>query len=291
MYALVLVEHRVKALDKFFTYNIPDTLNVVKGSKVKVPFGNTIINGIVLDIKSDTDVSDVKDIIDVVDSDLILSEELLELGKYLKENTVSSLMSIYQAMFPSSLKVSINKKTNYDKYEEFVVLNKSIFEVKKYIEENSRNKAQIEILNLIIDKEKVLKKELKLASLKKLIELDLVKIERVLKYRINVKNSVLEKKKLTEEQESVVNSVNLSIHNTYLLHGVTGSGKTEVYMSLIEKCISLGKKALVLVPEISLTTQIVKRFYNRFSSNVAILHSALSSGEKYDEYKKIIRGG
>ena len=84
--------------------------------------------------------------------------------------------------------------------------------------------------------------------------------------------------------------MNLNSNDIYLIHGVTGSGKTEVYMSLIEKVLKLNKTAIMLVPEISLTTQIVNRFYGRFGSEVAIFHSALSDGERHDEYKKILAG-
>ena len=84
-------------------------------------------------------------------------------------------------------------------------------------------------------------------------------------------------------QLDAVNKVELDKERTYLLHGVTGSGKTEVYIELIKKVVNSGKTAIMLVPEISLTTQIVNRFYDRFGNDVAIFHSALSDGEKYDE--------
>ena len=110
------------------------------------------------------------------------------------------------------------------------------------------------------------------------------------KYRINKDSSEVVKKHLTEDQERVYKSVDFNKHDTYLLYGVTGSGKTEVYIKWIEKCIDEEKTAIMLVPEIGLTTQIAKRFYEAFGSDVAIFHSSLSEGEKYDEYLKILRG-
>lgn len=286
MYALVLIEYKVKSLDKVFTYKVPDALTIKIGSKVKVPFGNKIVNGIVMGLENKTDLENVKEIVCV--DDFFINEELLELGKEIKENTIASLMSVYQAMLPSSLKIK-DVKSDYQLYDEFVILNKETEEVKKYILNNKRGKVQNDILEKLCNGVIILKKDVSSSALKSLIEKELVTIRKKLKYRINV-NEKLKKKDLTLDQQRVCDSVLLNDYNTYLLHGITGSGKTEVYMSLIEKCISKGKVALVLVPEISLTTQIVKRFYERFGSHVAILHSALSQGEKYDEYQKIIRG-
>ena len=128
------------------------------------------------------------------------------------------------------------------------------------------------------------------SALDKLIEEGIVLVRKVQKYRINVlKSKDGKKNELTRDQARAVETVDLSKHDTYLLYGVTGSGKTEVYMSLMDKVIKMGKRAIMLVPEISLTTQMISRFYSRFGSRVAIFHSGLSNGEKYDEYLKIYR--
>jgi primosomal protein N' (replication factor Y) len=99
---------------------------------------------------------------------------------------------------------------------------------------------------------------------------------------------------LTEEQSKVIKPIHTSIeedkHNVFLLYGVTGSGKTEVYLQSIQRVLEKGEEAIVLVPEISLTPQMVTRFKGRFGSKVAVLHSGLSAGEKYDEWRKIQRG-
>lgn len=288
MYALVLIEYKVKSLDKMFTYKIPDDMKVKKGCRVKVPFGKQQLIGIVMDIVDSCDI-ETKDIIEIVNDDLILNDELLKLGYFIKDNVICSLMTAYQAMLPTSLKIT-ESKSNYQLYDEYLELNKEKVEIKKYIENNKRAKVQNEILTTLIENKRCLKNEFNLSSIKKLQELNLIRIIKEPKYRLNITDENCIKRNLTKEQSLVVEKVSLNEYNTYLLHGVTGSGKTEVYMSLIDKVIKNKKTALVCVPEISLTTQIVNRFYSRFGKNVAILHSSLSQGEKFDEYKKILNG-
>lgn len=293
MYAKVLVQYGVKSLDRTFTYHIPESLvnEIEVGMKVYVPFGNQKINGFVLEITNTSDVEDTKDIISVITKELKLSDELLELGKYIKECTLCSLITAYQTMLPTSLKVN-NSKESYQLKKCFITLNKSIVEIEEFISNNKRGKAQNEILESL-KSGRVLKSDIKSSSsLKKLLELELVREEYELVYRINPDEEIETKKTLTEEQENAFNLIKSSFGEakTYLLHGVTASGKTEVYMQLCESVINTGKTVIMLVPEISLTTQIVRRFYDRFGKNVAIFHSNLSDGEKYDEYKKIMNG-
>lgn len=295
MYAEVLIEYSVKSLDKSFTYIIPnlliDTLKI--GMKVLVPFGNKTINGFVTNIKDSYENDyELKEIVDIVDKELILNAEMLSMGKYLQEKTLCSLISAYKTMLPSSLKIK-QKKHNYDLYDNYVVLNKSEEEIKSYIELNKRAKKQIEILEAILEDKEILKRTIAGSSLDALIEKGLLKIKKVQKYRLNYgTNYSFIKPVLTEEQLYAVNKVKEHINEekTFLIHGVTGSGKTEIYFNLIDEVLNNNKTALVLVPEITLTTQIVNRFYERFGGNVAIFHSALSEGEKYDEYLKILRG-
>lgn len=292
MYAEVLVQYGAKALDREFTYIIPKDLeNELKvGMKVIVPFANTTINGFVINIKDICNLENLKSIIDISNKDFILNEELLKLGHFIKENTLCSLISAYQCMLPSSMKVK-TIKTNYQKYDEYLTINNQK-EVLNYISKNQRAHKQLELLNRLLNKEKILKNEYSQLVINKLLDLSLIKIERINKYRINKDRISFKSLKLTKQQEKVFNEVSNSFNqnNTFLLYGVTGSGKTEIYMNLIEKIISTGREAIMLVPEISLTTQIVNRFYQRFGSNVGIFHSGLSEGEKYDEYHKILNG-
>ena len=292
MYANILVEYGAKALDQTFTYIIPDALkdNLKVGMKVKVPFRNTLINGFVLEITNDCNNNNLKEIASITDEYFCLNKELLELGKTLKELTLCSLIQAYQAMLPSSMKIK-TIKSSYQKYDEYLeLINKDT--AINYTNNNKRSIKQIELLNRLLNNEKILKKEYSLDIIKKLVNENIIKINKVNKYRINIDNNSFKKKELTLEQKEAVDKVEESFNKSeiFLLHGVTGSGKTEVYMELIEKVVKTGKCAILLVPEISLTHQIVSRFYSRFGSDVAIFHSALSDGEKYDEYHKILNG-
>ncbi|MDE6141400.1 MAG: primosomal protein N' [Bacilli bacterium] len=295
MYADVLVQYGVKSLDHTFTYHIPEDIKdiVDKGMKVSVPFGKQTINGFVLKVHNNPPKEgyEVKDITNVITKELKLNDELLELGCYIRNRTLCTLISAYQTMLPTSLKVQNNKET-YDLTVTYVKLNKGYEDVNEYIRNNKRALKQNELLEEL-KKGRILKRDIKSkGSLNKLIELDLVTYEYENVYRINKGSLADNKPKLTEEQISACSIIEeqFNEYNTYLLHGITGSGKTEVYMQLCEDVIKLGKCVIMLVPEISLTTQIVHRFYNRFGNDVAIFHSNLSEGEKFDEYKKILKG-
>lgn len=285
MYASVLIEYNSKSLNKTFDYRIPDNINIKIGNKVKVLFNNRIIYGIIINIKDNTEYEQTNEILDVVNPNIYLNNELLELGKYLSKETLTTLIKAYQTMLPSSLKVK-NIKNNYNKYEEYLVLNKDKNFITNYIKENTRSKVKINILEELLEKQSINKKNVS-SVYKKLLEEDIIKIEKKRIYRLSFDNIKEVNYKLTENQENVVKNIDLKTYNTYLLHGLTGSGKTVVYIDLMKKVISLGKKAIMLVPEISLTTQMVNRLKNSFKNDIAILHSGLSDGEKYDEYTKI----
>lgn len=288
MYAETIVEYPVKSLDKLFTYSIPDKLkaNIKVGSKIEVPFGKSKIHAIVLNIKNNKPNYETKDIIGVCNPDFYLSSEQIKLGYYLKGQTLCPLISALEIMLPSSLKIN-KEEHNYDLYDTYIAINEKA-DVDSFIKNNQRKIKQIEILN-ILKRKKLLKKEIPSHIYKSLYDNNLIKIEKENKFRIN--NNVLKDKELVlnEQQQKAYDEVitNINKYNTYLLYGVTGSGKTEVYLHLVKKVLEMGKSAIILVPEICLTTQTVKKFYQRFGSNVAVFHSGLSVGEKYDEYKKI----
>lgn len=290
MYAEVLVQYGSKSLDRTFTYKVPSELigKIKRGMKVAIPFGRQEINGFVLNVKDNTDLEDLKEIKNIINEDFQLNEELMSLGLYIKDKTLCSLITAYQAMLPTSLKVN-NSKESYSKYDTYISLNKSIEEVDEYIENNKRSSVQKDILETL-KRSSVLKNSVSLSSVNRLIELGLIKEEKVKKYRINPDEINIEKTKLTDEQQKVSDEVkqHLNESNTYLIHGITGSGKTEVYMDICDEVIKNDKNVIMLVPEITLTTQMINRFYKRFGSDVAIFHSGLSDGEKYDEYKKIL---
>lgn len=291
MLASVVIEYNAKSLNKVFDYIIPNEIkDIIKvGHKVVVPFASSKVEGFVLKIHNNVDNSlNYKKIIQIQDSDFYLNSELLKLGEYMSNSLLCSLINSYQVMLPKALKASI--KTNINK--KFIIkvsINKEV-DIELYKEDNKRNKKEIEILDRIGNNE-ILKSELSCNSLNSLIKKGIV-IEH--KYEVNREvdyNSINDIKiKLTSEQEKAINEIINSKDNKFLLYGVTGSGKTEVYIDLIRKNIKNNKTSIVLVPEISLTPQIVSRFKSVFGDSVAVFHSSLSEGEKYDEYRRIMKG-
>lgn len=291
MYANVIIEYGVKSLNKTFIYKVPDELKdkIKVGMKVYVPFGKSEVFGFVMELQNNNDTGyDAKEIIRIDNEELVLNKELMDVGKHLSSITLCTLITAYQTMLPSSLKIK-KQEHNYDKYDEYLTLTDKL-KAMEYICKYPRRIAQIKAINNILEVGKLNKKEVSSEVVKALEENGIIVIEKVNKYRINKDSGKIVNKHLTEDQESVYKSVDFNKHDTYLLYGVTGSGKTEVYIKWIEKCIDEGKTAIMLVPEIGLTTQIAKRFYEAFGSDVAIFHSSLSEGEKYDEYLKILRG-
>lgn len=284
----VLVELSNKNIDRVFDYSVPDCfLDKIKlGIRVKVPFGKMELEGFVVEIKGSSDI-EVKDILDVIDDEAILNSELLELGKKMQEATLATLISCYQIMLPKALKAKNGQVIN-KKFDTYYYLNKDIVCYGKL------SASQEKIINLCMEKEFVLRKELvdiSLSSLNTLIKKNILLEKKLEHYRLSYNEKIEAKKELTNDQKSVVDEV---LANTgyfpYLLFGVTGSGKTEVYMELIEDFLNKGKTSIVLVPEISLTPQMVLRFQKRFGDNIAAIHSALSDGEKYDEWRRIVSG-
>lgn len=291
MYAEILIEYNNKTIDKTFTYLIPTILRdkIKVGMQVRVPFNKKIINGFVLKIDNDFQSNySLKEIDSIVLENFVLNKELLQLGKYLKNITLCSLVSAFDTMLPSSLK--IEKNHDYSKYKTYIELNKSSLEIEVYLKTIKYPK-QIEILTELLNGNSIEKNKENSSTIKTLVKKNLVKEVKKQVYRLNYDNVKLETKPImSEEQAKAASDVKLDKYMTYLLYGVTGSGKTEVYMNLIEKVSRLGKSSLLLVPEISLTTQMIERIYRRFGSEVAIFHSGLSNGEKYDEYQKIYKG-
>ena len=289
MYASVIIEYGSKVVDREFTYVIPDIFlgKIQIGHRVLVPFNNKDIEGFVLDISDNCDYSEnLKEIKSLCDEKPILNQEMLYLGKVIQNEILCSKISIYQAMLPKALKakykVNIGVKQN-----RYMKLNISIAEANNFIN-NCRYPIQVKIVEDLIVKDKILVNSLNssINTLNKngIISFVYENVDRYFSHSSGKYHKVL----LNDEQQKVVDSVVLNGYRPYLLYGVTGSGKTEVYMELIERVIKNGKSAIMLVPEISLTPQIVDRFVTRFGEKVAILHSGLSDTEKYDEYRKII---
>lgn len=282
----VLIEININKKDKTFTYFVPDNLkkDISVGKRVLVPFNKQELEGFILKINKGTS-EDLKSIIKVIDEDSILNEELLLLGKTICEDNLCNLVSIYQAMLPKGYKAS--KKSNVkEKYVNYL----SIVDEEKALNfiSTSKAKKQVLILEELLGGDKELK-EFSYQTVNSLIEKGLIRKYQKEEYRI--KDEVREKNvhKLNEYQKEAFNKIIESKKDIVLLNGVTGSGKTEIYMALIDEVLKEGKEAIMLVPEISLTPQIISRFKEHFDENISVLHSGLSTGEKFDEYRKILR--
>lgn len=287
MYVKVLIETRVKSNDMTFTYHVPSNVedNLLIGKRVLVPFSNRTVEGFVLGYDAKTDDYEIKDIIKIIDVEPVLNDELINLGIYMSKKYLCPLINCYQSMLPKALKAGVKNGGGIKKLL-YVKLNDNV------VNADVKVKRQLEIIDFLKDNKEVLKSSIQSkSSLGKLIEKGIV-----LEYYKETYRKVeteLDRKEilLTKEQNLVSKTIKSYLNKQLvtLLYGVTGSGKTEVYIDVVKEVVKSGKSAIILVPEISLTPQITARFKGVFKDEIAILHSYLSDGERYDEYRKIIR--
>ncbi len=290
----VLIEYAKSSLNRPFSYCYKGNKKLVKGIRVLLEFNHRDLIGYVINVTETNltleqyeeekgfSISEIKDVIDDVP---LLNEELLSLLDEVSSYYLVPKISVLQSMLPPSLsprKSSLKApKIAYDQYLE--VIDDSEIDL--------TNK-QIELLRFIKLEGRVLKRDIKQVSIiDKLLEKNRIQIVKEEKRRLKVPDYQYQTPpKLSEDQNKVIDEFNNSNDSVYLLEGVTGSGKTEVYLNLSEQVLKAGKSVLMLVPEISLTPMMVEYFLHRFSNNVAILHSELTPAEKYDEYRKIAKG-
>ncbi|WP_442599449.1 primosomal protein N' [Neobacillus sp. D3-1R] len=359
--ASVIVDVPAHQTDKSFDYVIPDQYigSILPGMRIVVPFGPRKIQGFVVDVKSDSDFTKLREIVEPMDLYPVLTEELLNLGNWLSDVTLCYKISAFQAMLPAALKAKYEKNIvlskNADPQQLILPLQQLFLDRKELSWEDAikmgiLSEVQKEAANGTIDvvyevKAKVRKKRLKhikpilsveelknqknnisaraekqlkvidyfiqhhepvelrrlleelhisSATVSSLVDKKILEELEVEVYRDPYQNRQFQKTlplKLTEGQQKVIEPIQQTIlinqHKVFLLYGVTGSGKTEIYLQSIQTVLEQGKEAIVLVPEISLTPQMVNRFKGRFGDQVAVLHSGLSAGEKYDEWRKI----
>ena len=290
----ILIEHNKYSLNRPFSYVYFGDKKVERGYRVLVTFNHQELVGYVTKVEeSNKTVSEleaklgfeINEINDVLDSSPLLNEDLMNLADEIADYYLASKISVLQTMLPPSLsprKSSLKApKIAYDQY----------VKIKNY-DEDDLTSAQIELLRLIQQNQPVLKREIKQVSvLNKLLDKGLVEIEKAEKRRLAIPDYETPAiPPLTNDQLKVINEFNNSNDQVYLLEGVTGSGKSEVYLTLSEQTLKEGKSVLMLVPEISLTPMMMRNFISRFGEDVAILHSELTPAEKYDEYRKIASG-
>lgn len=290
MIAKVLVEINNINVDKTFDYIVPfKYIEKIKiGMRVKVPFASRELEGFVLDLVNNADNNyELKEIISIVDTEPILNNELLHLGQFMSKKYFSTLISCYQTMLPKALKAQ-NKTTINKKMIKYVELCSNSF---PKLKPNQEKIVEYLRINGKVKKEEVNK--ISVSGVNTLIKNGIIIESLIEEYRLVTKDINKEKEtfKLTVEQQEAKNKIlSQTQSSVFLLHGVTGSGKTVVYMEIVEEMLNRGKDSIFLVPEISLTPQMVYHFKSRFGDEVAVLHSRLSEGEKYDEYRKIVEG-
>lgn len=300
-YANIIVDISHEKLDKTFQYLIPQELveEVRVGVLVDIPFGNRSITGYVVELtdEAEFDVSRLKPIIGVKKGSVPIESQLIELAGWMRKNYGGTMNQALKTVIPIKQKTkAIERKV----LKLLIGREEAIHTLALY--ENKHFTAKARLLRELmqegnLDYTLVTQKLNVSASTIKALERDgILEIETTKEYRNPVNH--LESKgyhlTLNEMQQSVVDHITSDMEagtpKTYLLKGVTGSGKTEVYMELIARTIAKNKQAIVLIPEIALTFQTVMRFYNRFGNRVSIMNSRLSQGERYDQYLRAKNG-
>lgn len=307
MYASVIVDIAHSNIDKAFSYEVPEDVNVVGGHRVLVPFGagNRQTEGFVVSVsdKPPQDGTRLKSIIRTLEPYPVLLEDQIKLAKWIHKSYHCLFVDALRLMIPAQLRGGrVHEKT-----VRTVEINKAMTpdEIRAMLLTKSgkvRSRLQSEVVELLMR----VGSEMSTAdiqgfvpgsagAIKALIDKGILTEHGRVVFRspFRYEAKTEERPTLTSAQQHALDTICGGIEQgggVFLLHGVTGSGKTEVYMSAISRAIEDGGSAIVLVPEISLTPQTVNRFRSRFGDNVAVLHSRLSSGERYDEWRRIRLG-
>jgi primosomal protein N' (replication factor Y) len=296
-------------LDKTFHYHVPLNLvdRALPGHRALVPFGNRKLTGYILGYVECASENRLKDIIDILDIDPLWTDNELEFFRWIASYYLYPLGEVLKTALPAGINLQSNKGETGAEGQ--ITGGRNIKRERFYrpvisaeVERQPGSKA-LEILEMIREAGDVPAADLRrrfgqcTPQLKRLEELGLVQMEEREIFRNPFGEETFEHdipRVLNDRQASALKHVAAALDSgsfsPFLLHGVTGSGKTEVYLQAIAHALERGANALVLVPEISLTPQLVRRFRARFGSGIAILHSALSDGERYDEWRRIRRG-
>ena len=285
MFAKVIIDQDAKALDKDFEYSVPEDMQVCVGERVIVPFGSRYLQGFIVGLsdKCSYNADKVKPITRKIENFPVIKKEMLELMFYMADKLHLKLASCLRLFLPSEMRTDKIKELviRYVKLSSNLVLPskraKKQYEIISYLQDNGEQKFS-EMSNMF-----------GYAPLSALVKNGSIEVFEKQQNRVPVFDEIKsEKRVLTPLQQRAVDTI--CENKTYLLHGVTGSGKTEVYMNLIERQLSKGKTAIMLVPEISLTPQVLANFKARFGEKVALIHSGLSAGERFDEWRRLFFG-
>ena len=293
MFADVIVDINNVEVDKIFEYSFSDC-DIKIGSRVAVPFGQKIIEGVVIGVKevSKFDPEKIRPIHRLLEKTPALTEETLSLMEYVCKTCYVTRAAALRLFLPSEMrKGKVKEQFNrIVSYIDGLDVNVAVTTLRKTAIK------QKELLYYLAENEKcnftVLAERFGASAVNGLVEKGYAIITTEKRLRSPYKGIDAQNKnvELTEKQKKAVNSVVNSDKSVSLLFGVTGSGKTEVYLNLINRAIEKGKSAIMLVPEISLTPQMLKQLRARFGDNAAILHSGLSAGERFDEWWRLRNG-
>ena len=303
LYAKVIVDISHEKLDRPFTYIVPSKLLGVieEGDRVQIPFGagNKIISGYVIELtdNSEYDISKLKEIIDLEPKSVRADATLIKLASFIRKTYGSTQIQALKTVMPvkKTVKREVNKRviSRLD--------SQGLYSVLEQAEKKHKN-AQARLIRELISYHDISysfitgKMNVSAQAIAALEKNDVVSITCEEVYRNPIKIDHVEdvELNLSDEQRKIVDDVNsdieAGIRNTYLIHGITGSGKTEVYMRLIEDCLKRDKQAIMLIPEIALTYQNLTRFYARFGDSVSVIHSKMTQGERYDQFLKVKEG-
>lgn len=306
-FANIIVDISHEKVDRPFQYIIPEKLkdSIQVGMAVNIPFGkgNKLIKGYVMEITDvpSYDIKRLKEVDSIVESGVSAQGDMLKLAWWIKENYGSTMITALKTVLPVKQKSKpIIKKTVYCLVDEKTAIDKSEEFEKKHQCAKARLMralADTPMLPQVLVTGKLNVTTQTISALEKAGLLS-VQVESIYRNALpEVKDdrwSSKVKKQLSPKQQEIVDDFTSEyrkgIRNTYLIHGVTGSGKTEVYMELIAQMIALGKQSIVLIPEIALTYQTLLRFYQRFGERVSVMNSKLSSGERSDQFERAKKG-
>ena len=306
VYIDVIVDISVNSLDRIFQYRVPEKLldAVTVGCQVNVPFGSGNRRRQAYVIGVDTvlayDASKIKDILGVTKAPAATGQ-LIALADWMHERYGCTMAQALKTVLPVKKSVKEVKRTAY-----FLADREGAQQLLEKSRKSRREKARVRLLEAML-KEGCMSKEtvtgvlqISASTMKSILQTGVIREETSQVYRNPVRLDGWQEVCLNDEQMNAVASIwqNAAIcrehwsreQGMHLLYGITGSGKTEVYMALMEKVLNEGRQIIVLIPEISLTLQTVSRFYARFGSQIAVMNSRLSAGERYDQYMRAKRG-
>ena len=289
-YAQVIVDLSAEAVDRLFTYAVPDGLDVDAGWQVEVPFGPRTLEGFVVSLSNACDLppEKVRPIRRAVHPWPVILPELMELSEWMHTRYLCNLVDAMRLMIPAQMRGGrVHSLTR-----RVVRLNVSPAEAQAFIASNRRAKAQTQLLARALegplDAAGLSPSALKALTARGLVRIDADEVRRTPSALADEMHT--SDPELTQAQRGAVDEIVGALEQgggRFLLNGVTGSGKTEVYIHVVRRALQMGRSAIVLVPEIALTPQMVSWFHARFGAEAAVLHSRLSAGEKYDEWRRI----